>query len=70
MKGFKINFRRVHLEALLEQLRKNRIEITMEIEEYKYGKYAHIMDPNGIKIELWESCDKVFTKMYRGKTTL
>lgn len=33
-----------------------------------YGKFAHILDPEGNKIELWEPVDKVFTKMYKGKT--
>jgi hypothetical protein len=42
----------------------------MEIENYEYGKFAHIIDPEGIKIELWEPVDEVFTKLYNGKTTM
>ncbi len=41
-----------------------------EIEEFEYGKFVHIMDPEGNKIELWEPVDRVFTDMYEGKTTM
>jgi predicted enzyme related to lactoylglutathione lyase len=34
-----------------------------EIQAYDYGKFAHIMDPEGNKIELWEPIDSVFTNM-------
>ena len=68
-KEFMINFRVVNLEQLIDQLRASGIEITMEIETYEYGKFAHIMDPEGNKIELWEPIDKVFTELYGDKTT-
>lgn len=68
-KEFMINFRVVNLEQLIDQLRASGIEITMEIETYEYGKFAHIMDPEGNKIELWEPVDKVFTELYGDKTT-
>ena len=35
---------------------------------YDYGKFVHIMDEEGNKIELWEPVDSVFTAM-GGKTT-
>jgi predicted enzyme related to lactoylglutathione lyase len=69
-KEFMINFRVAHIEDLVEELRASGIEITMEIETYEYGKFAHIIDPDGIKIELWEPVDEVFTKLYDGKTTM
>ena len=31
-----------------------------EIEEYDYGKFGWILDPEGNKIELWEPVDKAF----------
>ena len=68
-KEFMINFRVANIEALVEELRANGIEIAMEIESYEYGKFAHIIDPNGIKLELWEPVDEVFTRLYKGKTT-
>ena len=69
-KEFMINFRVANIEALIEELRKSGVEITMEIETYEYGKFAHILDPDGTKIELWEPVDEVFTKLYDGKTTM
>jgi predicted enzyme related to lactoylglutathione lyase len=68
-KEFMINFRVANLEALIAELKSNGVAVTMEIESYEYGKFAHIMDPNGLKIELWEPVDEVFTRMYKGKTT-
>jgi len=38
-----------------------------DIEEFEYGKFVHIMDPEGNKIELWEPIDSFFTQM--GGTT-
>lgn len=68
-KEFMINFRVANLEALVEQLRKDGVQILDEIETYDYGKFVHIMDVEGNKIELWEPVDEVFTKSHDGKTT-
>ena len=68
-KEFMINYRVENLEELLEQLEKEGVKIVGEMEEYEYGKFAHIVDPEGNKIELWEPVDKVFTDLYEGKTT-
>ncbi len=53
-KEFMINLRVRGLEALLARLQKMGVEQIGEIEEYDYGKFAWIMDPEGTKIELWE----------------
>ena len=42
------------LESLIAVLRKERVKIVGGIDEYSYGKFAWIMDPEGNKIELWE----------------
>lgn len=68
-KEFMINYRVVNIEGMIEQLRESGVEIVGEIEEYEYGKFAHVVDPEGNKIELWEPVDKVFTDLYDGKTT-
>lgn len=68
-KEFMINYRVENLEALLEDLKKEGVEVVGELESYEYGKFAHILDPEGNKIELWEPVDEVFTKMSEGKTT-
>jgi predicted enzyme related to lactoylglutathione lyase len=56
-KGFMFNYRVENLAELLETLEKEGIEIAGEIEEYPYGKFGWIMDPEGNKIELWEPQD-------------
>ncbi len=68
-KEYMINFRVGDLHRLLEELKANGVEVLDTIEEYPYGKFAHIMDPDGIKIELWEAADSTFTAEYEGKTT-
>ncbi|PLW97780.1 MAG: glyoxalase [Marinilabiliales bacterium] len=68
-KEFMINYRVGDLEKLVEELKKNGVTILDEIETYEYGKFVHIMDPEGNKIELWEAVDDLFTKSHEGKTT-
>ncbi len=53
-KDFMINYRVDNLEALVEQLKKEGVTIVDNIETYEYGKFVHIMDLEGNKIELWE----------------
>lgn len=67
-KEFMINYRVQNIEGLVKQLRENGITIVDEIETFDYGKFVHIMDPEGNKIELWEPIDSVFTEM-GGPTT-
>ncbi len=68
-KEFMINFRVVNIEKLVDQLRKDGVQILDEIATYDYGKFVHIMDIEGNKIELWEPVDQVFTDSYDGETT-
>jgi predicted enzyme related to lactoylglutathione lyase len=53
-KEFMINYRVENLEMLVEELKKENVTILDNIETYDYGKFIHIMDPEGNKIELWE----------------
>ena len=53
-KEFMINYRVENLEALVEELRKEKVTILDQIEDSDYGKFVHIMDLEGNKIELWE----------------
>ena len=62
-KDFMINYRVVNLEALLDQLKKQGVVITDTIEKVEYGKFVHIMDIEGNKIELWEPNDVEFEKL-------
>lgn len=68
-KEFMINYRVENLERLKAELEKSGVTICDEIESFDYGKFLHIMDPEGNKIELWEPVDKVFTEFLDDKTT-
>lgn len=67
-KEFMINYRVQNIEGLVKKLKENGVTIVDEIETFEYGKFIHIMDLDGNKIELWEPIDSVFTEM-GGKTT-
>jgi predicted enzyme related to lactoylglutathione lyase len=58
-KPFMINFRVNDLDRLLEELKRDGVKIIGEKEEYEYGKFGWIMDPEGNKIELWQPIDKL-----------
>ncbi|HEX8564086.1 MAG TPA: VOC family protein [Pyrinomonadaceae bacterium] len=53
-KEFMINLRVDNLDALLEALRAEGVHVFDKTEEYEYGKFGWILDPEGNKIELWE----------------
>ncbi len=59
-KQFMMNFRVADLKGLLKVLEKEGVTIVGEVEEYEYGKFGWILDPEGNKIELWEPVDKAF----------
>ncbi len=67
-KDFMINYRVQNLEGLVRNLRAKGVTIVDSIETYEYGKFVHIMDPEGYKVELWEPVDSVFTNI-GGATT-
>ena len=48
-----INYRVPNLDRMLEQLRRNGVKIE-KVEDYDYGRWAWITDPEGSRIELWE----------------
>lgn len=53
-KDFMINYRVENLEALVAELTREGVTIVDKIESYDYGKFVHIIDIEGNKIELWE----------------
>jgi len=56
-KPFMINYRVADLVALVDELKKENVTIVDEIVEYEYGKFVHVLDPEGNIIELWEPKD-------------
>jgi predicted enzyme related to lactoylglutathione lyase len=53
-KDFMINYRVDNLVALVDELKKEGVAVLDEIATYDYGKFVHILDNEGNKIELWE----------------
>lgn len=51
---FMVNFTVDDLDGLLASLKAGGIEQVGEIEDYPYGRFAWIMDPDGVKLELWQ----------------
>lgn len=51
---FMVNYRVDDLNELLAELRAAGVEVDDRVEEYEYGRFAWITDPEGNRIELWE----------------
>ena len=49
-----INFRVDDLDALLEALATAGVRIDPKRDDYSYGRFAWIWDPEGNRVELWE----------------
>jgi predicted enzyme related to lactoylglutathione lyase len=62
-KDFMINYRVANMDALVAQFKKDGVTICDSVETYDYGKFLHIMDLEGNKIELWEPVDSVYAKI-------
>jgi predicted enzyme related to lactoylglutathione lyase len=62
-RDFMINYRVENLEDLLRELRTAGVTITDTVETAEYGKFVHIMDIEGNKLELWEPNDVEFEKL-------
>jgi predicted enzyme related to lactoylglutathione lyase len=56
-KDFMINYRVANLETLVAALQKENVTIVDKMEVFDYGKFIHIMDIEGNKIQLWEPID-------------
>lgn len=67
-KDFMINFRVYNIEELVELLKKQGVTILDAIETYDYGKFVHILDNEGNKVELWEPVDEEYNKIIEGRT--
>jgi glyoxylase I family protein len=52
--AFMINFRVDDLDALLADLRAARVRMDEKVEEFSYGRFAWVYDPEDNKIELWQ----------------
>ena len=53
-KQWMINLRVRDLEAMIEQLRLAKIDVSVDPQTYPNGRFARLHDPEGNPIELWE----------------
>jgi predicted enzyme related to lactoylglutathione lyase len=68
-KEFMINFTVANIEELVLELKEKGVTVVDSIESSEFGKFVHIMDIEGNKIELWEPADNEPTKEDKGNTT-
>ncbi len=54
--GFMVNLRVDQLDCFVAILKAKGVEILGEADE-GYGKFAWLLDPDGVKIELWEQVE-------------
>lgn len=62
-KEFMINYRVANMDALLIELKKSGVTIVDSVETADYGKFVHILDLEGNKLELWEPNDIEYEKL-------
>ena len=62
-KDFMINYRVENIETLVAGLKENGVTIVDTIETVDYGKFVHILDLEGNKLELWEPNDIEYEKL-------
>jgi predicted enzyme related to lactoylglutathione lyase len=63
-----INYRVENIGALVRQLEKEGVMVVDKIKIYEYGKFIHINDVEGNKVELWEPNDIEYDKIAGGRT--
>lgn len=52
-KDFMVNFVVDDLDAMIARCREHGVEVKLH-DETEQGRFAHVMDPEGTKIELWQ----------------
>jgi len=66
--SFMMNYRVENLSELVPILIQEGVQILDEIQIEQYGKFVHILDPEGNKIELWEPNDEAYDEIVDGRT--
>lgn len=67
-KDYMINFRVDNIDKALEEFKARGVVQVGEVMRESYGNFAHIMDPEGNKIELWEPIQPSFEETAAGET--
>ena len=56
-KSWMINFRVRDLDAMAKQLQSQGIAVTIDPTSYPNGRFAHLQDPDGNRVELWQASE-------------
>ena len=67
-KEFMINYRVENLDRLLGELKAEGVQVVGKVDVQPYGKFCHVLDPEGNVIELWEPNDAEYEKIVEGRT--
>lgn len=59
---FMINYKVEDLDALINQLKDEGVEVVGEIERFEYGNFGWIIDCDGRKVELWQPLNESLFK--------
>lgn len=51
---FMINLIIDDMDAMLARLKEKGVPLEGEPQDFDYGRFAWVMDPNGVKVELWQ----------------
>ena len=62
-KDYMINFRVENMDALVAELKRSGVTIADSVQSANYGKFVHIIDLEGNKLELWEPNDVEYEKL-------
>lgn len=65
---YMINYRVENLEVLVVELKKEGVKIIDKIQSFEYGKFVHIEDVEGNRVELWEPNDEEYDKILEVRT--
>jgi catechol 2,3-dioxygenase-like lactoylglutathione lyase family enzyme len=61
--NFMINYRVTNLEGLVAELKEKGVVVIDEITSHDFGKFIHIVDGDGTRVELWEPVDEEYDKI-------
>ncbi|MES2587889.1 MAG: VOC family protein [Bacteroidota bacterium] len=65
---FMINYRVADMDYLVKEFKKEGIVMVDSVETVEYGKFLHILDLEGNRVELWEPYDNDYGKITGGLT--
>lgn len=63
-----INYRVDDLDALLRRLRDAGVELVGDMHVQPFGRFQHIVDGDGRRVELWEPVDTAYEHVVEGVT--